>query len=89
MRVNTVSPGPVLTPWWTRPDGAAERLGAMLGAEPEAVLSTVAPELMSVSTGRLADAQEIADAVAYLVSPRAGSTTGADLVVDGGLLKTA
>ena len=49
----------------------------------------VAPELMSISVGRLADAQEIADAVAYLVSPRAGSTTGADLVVDGGLLKTA
>jgi NAD(P)-dependent dehydrogenase (short-subunit alcohol dehydrogenase family) len=43
----------------------------------------------SLSVGRLADPQEIADAVAYLASPRAGSTTGTDLVVDGGLLKTA
>ena len=45
--------------------------------------------MMGLSTGRLATAQEVADAVAYLASPRAGSTTGTDLVVDGGLLKTA
>jgi len=89
VRVNTVSPGPVLTPWWTREGGAAERFGTMVGASSEAVLTKVGPELMSISVGRLADPQEIADAVAYLVSPRAGSTTGADLVVDGGLLKTA
>ncbi len=89
VRVNTVSPGPVVTPWWTRAGGAAERFGELVGATPQAVIAEVAPELMSISVGRLADPQEIADAVAYLVSPRAGSTTGADLVVDGGLLKTA
>ena len=89
VRVNTVSPGPVMTPWWTDPGGAAERFGAMVGADADAVLTKVAPEMMGVSTGRLATAQEIADAVAYLASPRAASTTGSDLVVDGGLLKTA
>ena len=89
VRVNTVSPGPVVTPWWTRAGGAAERFGELVGATPQAVIAEVGPELMSISVGRLADPQEIADAVAYLVSPRAGSTTGADLVVDGGLLKTA
>lgn len=61
----------------------------MVGADAEAVLTTVAPEMMNISTGRLADPQEIADAVAFLASPRSASTTGADLVVDGGLLKTA
>jgi 2-keto-3-deoxy-L-fuconate dehydrogenase len=30
-------------------------------------------------------ADEIAHAVLYLVSPRSGSTTGADLAVDGGM----
>jgi NAD(P)-dependent dehydrogenase (short-subunit alcohol dehydrogenase family) len=89
VRVNTVSPGPVVTPWWTDEGGAAERFGAMVGASPQAVLEQVAPELMSISVGRLAHAQEVADAVAYLASPRSGSTTGADLVVDGGLIKTA
>ncbi len=33
---------------------------------------------------RLVRADEIADAIAYLASPRAGSTIGAALVVDGG-----
>jgi NAD(P)-dependent dehydrogenase (short-subunit alcohol dehydrogenase family) len=61
----------------------------MVGADKDAVIATVAPEMMHLSTGRLATAQEVADAVAYLASPRAASTTGADLVVDGGLLKTA
>ena len=89
VRVNTVSPGPVVTPWWTDPGGAAERFGEMVGAEAEAVIATVAPEMMGLLTGRLASAQEVADAVAYLASPRAASTTGADLVVDGGLLKAA
>jgi NAD(P)-dependent dehydrogenase (short-subunit alcohol dehydrogenase family) len=87
VRVNTVSPGPVVTPWWTDAGGAAERFADMVGASPQAVMEEVVAA--SLSVGRLGDPQEIADAVAYLVSPRAASTTGTDLVVDGGLLKTA
>ncbi len=34
--------------------------------------------------GRLVTAEEIADAIVYLASPRAASTIGAALVVDGG-----
>ena len=60
----------------------------MVGADADAVIATVAPEMMGLSTGRLATAQEVADAVAYLASPRA-QHDGADLVVDGGLLKAA
>lgn len=36
--------------------------------------------------GRLAEPQEIADAVVYLCSDRASFITGHDLVVDGGVL---
>ena len=46
VRVNTVSPGPVVTPWWTDAGGAAERFGAMVGADKDAVIATVAPEMM-------------------------------------------
>ena len=53
----------------------------------DAVLTTLAPEMMQLSTGRLADPQEIADAVALLASPRSASTTGTELVVDSGFLK--
>ena len=35
--------------------------------------------------GRLVSADEVAGAVAYLASPRAGSTTGVALAVDGGM----
>ena len=36
--------------------------------------------------GRMVEPEEIADAIAYLASPGAGSTTGHALVVDGGYI---
>lgn len=87
VRVNTVSPGPVRTPWWTDGGGAADIMAAQAGVDRDTLLATVAPEMMALTTGRLVDPQEIADAVALLCSPRSASTTGADLVVDAGLLK--
>jgi NAD(P)-dependent dehydrogenase (short-subunit alcohol dehydrogenase family) len=42
---------------------------------------------MNLSTGRLADPQEVADVVALLVSPRSASTTGAEFAVDSGFVK--
>jgi NAD(P)-dependent dehydrogenase (short-subunit alcohol dehydrogenase family) len=50
-------------------------------------MTKVAPEMMRLTTGRLVDPQEIADVVAVLASPRSASTTGAEFVVDGGMLK--
>ncbi|TFD22450.1 SDR family NAD(P)-dependent oxidoreductase [Cryobacterium sp. TMS1-13-1] len=74
IRVNCVSPGTADTPWIGRLlakaiDPAAER----------AALNARQPH------GRLVDAQEVADAVAYLASPRSGSTVGISLAVDGGM----
>ena len=74
IRVNCVSPGTADTPWISRllekaDDPAAER----------AALNARQPH------GRLVSADEVADAVAYLASPRSGSTTGVSLSVDGGL----
>ncbi|MFB9894665.1 SDR family NAD(P)-dependent oxidoreductase [Planobispora takensis] len=87
IRVNTVSPGPVRTDWWTRRGGAADVIAAQAGTDRDGVLATVAPEMMRLTTGRLADPQEVADVVALLASPRSASTTGAESTVDGGLLK--
>ncbi|MEU5438546.1 SDR family oxidoreductase [Streptomyces sp. NPDC020719] len=86
VRVNTVSPGVVRTAWWTDEGGAADVIAAMAGADRDTVLDTLAPG-MNASTGRFIAPEEIADVVALLVSPRSGSTTGAEFVVDGGFSK--
>jgi NAD(P)-dependent dehydrogenase (short-subunit alcohol dehydrogenase family) len=74
IRVNCVNPGTADTPWVGRLlDSAANPT-----AEREA-LDARQPH------GRLVSADEVADAVAYLASPRSGSTTGASIAVDGGM----
>ncbi len=87
IRVNTVAPGPVETPWWTDPGGAADIFAEATGSTREEVLASGAATAMNLTTGRLIDPQEIADVVALLLSPRSASTSGARFVVDGGQLK--
>ena len=89
VRVNSVCPGPVNTPWWTDEGGAADIIAAQTGADRATLMTTVAPQMMQLATGRLAEAQEIADAVVLLASPRSGSTTGSEFVVDSGFLKAS
>jgi NAD(P)-dependent dehydrogenase (short-subunit alcohol dehydrogenase family) len=88
IRVNTVSPGPVRTPWWTDPGGVADILAERFGTDRDQIMETAVPESMGLSTGRLAYPQEVADQVVLLVSPRSASTTGADIAVDSGMVKT-
>ena len=87
IRVNTVSPGVVRTPWWTDEGGVADMIAAQAGTDRDSVLDSVVPEMMKLSTGRFVEPQEVADTVALLASPRSASTTGADFVIDSGLLK--
>ena len=74
IRVNCVNPGTADTPWVGRlldsaDDPAAER-AALAARQPH---------------GRLVEPEEIAEAVAYLASPRNSSTTGTSIAVDGGM----
>lgn len=86
IRVNTV--GVTRTPWWTDEGGVADMIAAQAGTDRDTVLDEIVPRMMNLTTGRFVDPQEVADAVVLLASPRSGSTTGAELVVDGGGLKT-
>jgi NAD(P)-dependent dehydrogenase (short-subunit alcohol dehydrogenase family) len=89
VRVNGVCPGPVRTPWWTDEGGAADVLAAHTNSDRDSVMTTVAPDMMQLTTGRLLEPREIADAVVYLASPRSASTNGTELVVDAGMLKAS
>ncbi len=74
IRVNAVAPGTANTPW----------VGRLLDSatDPEAERAALAARQPS---GRLVEAEEVAQAVAYLASPQAASTNGAILPVDGGM----
>ncbi|MGY0024219.1 SDR family NAD(P)-dependent oxidoreductase [Streptomyces sp. cg35] len=88
VRVNTVSPGPVRTGLWEAPGSFGAQLAAANGVD-HADFLTRAPEFMGMTTGRLAEPEEVAALIAFLASPVAGSVTGADYLIDGGLVKVA
>ena len=56
VRVNTVSPGPTLTPWWTDAGGAADIVAGWADTDAGSVVSTLAPAQMQLTTGRFVDA---------------------------------
>jgi NAD(P)-dependent dehydrogenase (short-subunit alcohol dehydrogenase family) len=85
--VNTISPGPVWTDLWTSPGGPGDTLARRAGIAPENVADQL-PTLVGLSTGRFADPREIAALVVFLASGRVPNMSGADLVIDGGMLKT-
>jgi NAD(P)-dependent dehydrogenase (short-subunit alcohol dehydrogenase family) len=85
VRVNTVSPGPVETDLWLGEDGVAATVARATDGEPGAVADAVAAETV---TGRFSTPAEVADLVLLLAGGRAGNVSGADFVIDGGLIKT-
>jgi NAD(P)-dependent dehydrogenase (short-subunit alcohol dehydrogenase family) len=88
VRVVTVSPGPVRTAVWEAPGGLGAQLAAAANTGHKEFLAQV-PAVMGMTTGRFAEPDEVAGLIAYLASPQAASITGADFLIDGGLVKTS
>jgi NAD(P)-dependent dehydrogenase (short-subunit alcohol dehydrogenase family) len=79
IRVNSVHPGGVRTPIWSKADfwsGLVEQSGSEDAALQ--ALGAAAP------LGRLADPEEIAEAILNLASDASRFMTGSELVIDGG-----
>ena len=85
VRVNTVSPGPVETDLWLGRDGVAATLARAQGTHAVDIQARAAAESV---TGRFTRPEEVADLVLLLASDRTSNVTGADYVIDGGLVTT-
>ncbi|QGG39966.1 oxidoreductase [Aeromicrobium yanjiei] len=85
VRVNTVSPGPVATDLWLGDHGVANVVAAAGGGDAHSVAAEAAAQ---AATGRFTTPEEVAAMIVVLASSRAGNITGADLVMDGGLVQT-
>jgi len=75
IRVNTVSPGPIMV------EGGS---WDMIKTHNEAMYNATVSQ---IPAGRLGTDQEVADAIAFLSSPRSAFTTGVNFVIDGGFTK--
>jgi NAD(P)-dependent dehydrogenase (short-subunit alcohol dehydrogenase family) len=85
VRVVRVSPG------WVETDGAVglvNELAAKQGTDYDGARTMLMNSLGGIPIGRPAKPEEVADLVAFLASPRAGSITGAEYIIDGGTVPT-
>jgi len=86
VRVVRVSPG------WVETEASVDFLGgiaANAGTDYEGARRMVMEALGGIPLGRPAKPEEVADLIAFLVSPRAASISGAEYTIDGGTVPTA
>jgi NAD(P)-dependent dehydrogenase (short-subunit alcohol dehydrogenase family) len=88
IRVNAVSPGPVSTDLWLGEGGVAQTVAKATGVDAETARKNVVASIGGFATGRFTTPEEVAALVAMLASRRTGNVTGANFVIDGGLIKT-
>ena len=85
IRINSVSPGQVETDLWLGDHGVAATIGAATGVDPASGARQAWRRSPPAGSARR---EEVATLVALLASPRTANVTGANYVIDGGLVKT-
>lgn len=81
-----------VSPGWVETEAAvayAERLAAGAGTDYEGGKQIIMGSLGGIPMGRPAKPREVAELIAFVVSPKAGSLTGTEYVIDGGTVPTA
>jgi putative oxidoreductase len=87
VRVNTVSPGMVRTTVYQDPDGPLAKFAAASDMSLADFVNQIL-KAQNITTGRMSEAEEVAALIAFLLSDVAGNITGAEYVIDGGMIKT-
>jgi NAD(P)-dependent dehydrogenase (short-subunit alcohol dehydrogenase family) len=87
IRVNAVAPGPIWTPFWTKPGGFADTLSVVHGLPPEQAVEHEM-KLRQLPLQRLGDPDEVAKVIVFLASPATSFTTGSVWGVDGGSIRS-
>ena len=88
IHVNCISPGPVATDLWLGEHGVAETVAAASGVDAATARENVVAGIGGFATGRFTTPEEVATLVVILASERTANVTGANYVIDGGLIKT-
>ena len=88
IHINCVSPGPVATELWLGDHGVAATVAAANGIDADAAREAVVASIGGFATGRFTTPEEVATLVTLLASARTANVTGANYVIDGGLIKT-
>ena len=88
VRVVAISPGPVLTPQWSRPGGQLENMAKAMNTDSKTMRTKLLPDILKLVVGRMVESEEIAAAIVFALSGRMGAMTGSQIVVDAGCLKT-
>jgi NAD(P)-dependent dehydrogenase (short-subunit alcohol dehydrogenase family) len=88
IRVNAVSPGPVSTDLWLGKGGVADTVAKASGTSADEARARIVAGMGGIPSGRFTTPEEVATLVVLLASDRTANVTGANYVIDGGLIKT-
>lgn len=87
IRINAVAPGPIWTPFWTKPGGFAETMGQFHKMPPQQAVEHEM-SLRQLPLARLGTPEEVANVIVFLASDLASFVTSTVWGVDGGSIRS-